>query len=98
MGYILYFDTETTGKANFRAPADDPSQPRLVQLGALLTNDDGKEIAALNLIVKPNGWTVPAEAAAVHGITTERATNEGVDLEFILPLFRMLSIKAHTLV
>lgn len=37
---ILFYDTETTGKADFRAAPDAAHQPRLVQLAAILANPD----------------------------------------------------------
>ena len=69
----LIFDSETTGKALWKEPADDPRQPRIVQLGAILYDDERRVVAEMNLVVRPDGWTVPAEAAAIHGFTTERA-------------------------
>lgn len=85
---ILFFDTETTGKADFKAAPDAPHQPHLVQLGALLTDDTGAEVASINLIAKPEGFTIPEEASAVHGFTTEKAMASGVDRKHILRVFR----------
>ncbi len=85
---ILFFDTETTGKADFRAEPDAPHQPHLVQLGALLTDDGGNEVASINLIAKPEGFTIPVEASSIHGITTERAAADGIDRKHILRIFR----------
>jgi DNA polymerase III subunit epsilon len=85
---ILFFDTETTGKADFRSPPDAPHQPRLVQIGLVLTAEDGKEAASMNLIVKPDGFTIPEEASRVHGITTEKATALGVSRKHVLRIFR----------
>lgn len=75
---ILFFDTETTGLPQWVRPSDDPSQPHLVQLAMVLTQDDGSEIEHHNMIIRPDGWTIPEEVAAIHGITTERAMDEGV--------------------
>lgn len=94
----LFFDTETTGKCDFKASFESERQPHLVQLGALLTEDSGEERAVLNCIIQPFGWTVPAEAASVHGITTEIADRSGVPLASALSLFSMLCAKADTLV
>lgn len=93
----LVFDTETTGKADFKLPPEDPVQPRLVQLGAILY-EDTHVMAELNLIVRPNGFTIPDEAAKVHGITTEKALAFGVDEKLALLCFSALLEKAETLV
>lgn len=93
----LFFDTETTGKADFRSPPDADHQPRLVQLGAILTDDAGKELSAINLIIEPNGFEIPEEASRVHGITTEIARNYGVDLEVALSIFERLAKKPQVI-
>ncbi|MBI4347991.1 MAG: 3'-5' exonuclease [Elusimicrobia bacterium] len=78
----LFFDTETTGvPKNYRAPAADTRNwPRMVQLAWLLTDGAGKALHQGEFIIKPDGFTIPAEAAKIHGITTERALAEGVEL------------------
>lgn len=55
------------------------NQPRLVQFAALLTDDLGAEISSISVIIRPDGFTIPDEAAAIHGITTELAMDRGVD-------------------
>lgn len=75
---ILCFDTETTGFPDFRSPSDAPQQPHLVQLAMVLLDDDLVERSSVNLIIKPDGWTIPDDVAKIHGITTEMATRLGV--------------------
>lgn len=87
---ILAFDTETTGKADFNSPASAKHQPHIVQLGAILFDDSWSVRAELNLIVKPDGWTIPEEASNIHGITTTIANSCGVDLSSALSCFRGL--------
>ncbi len=71
---FVAFDTETDGINN----------PRLVELGAVLVDlaDDSvaTERASISLIVRPDGYEIPAGATAVHGITTELAIRIGVPL------------------
>ena len=83
---LLFFDTETTGvPRNYKAPASDLNNwPRLVQIAWLLANDDGTEIESAEYIVKPDGFTIPADAARIHGITTEVALREGADIRVVL--------------
>lgn len=94
----LVFDTETTGKANFNAPPEHESQPRLVQLGAQLLDEGFVVRAEVNLIVKPDGFTIPTEAANVHGITTEIATKYGYPEPIVLGQFACLCQYATVLV
>lgn len=81
------FDSETTGKADFKKSAGHPAQPHIVQLGAILFDEEKHVVAEMNLLIKPDGWTVPAEAAAIHGISTERAERYGVPLKTAILLF-----------
>lgn len=95
---ILFFDTETTGKANFRLPPEAPTQPRIVQLAALMLNSDWTEAASINLIIKPEGFTIPDEAAAIHGITQGIALESGVCIDTALWTFVELALCVEQLV
>lgn len=85
----LFFDTETTGlPKNWQAPAHDTDNwPRMVQLAWVATNDNGEVLSGQNYIIKPEGFLIPKEASIVHGITTERALTEGIDLHNALQEF-----------
>lgn len=95
---ILFFDTETTGLPDFRAAPGAEHQPHLVQLAALLTEDDGTERASFSVIVKPPESGIPAGAAAVHGITTDVAERCGISNSRAVALFDDLASRADTLV
>lgn len=59
---------------NYKAPNYDiQNWPRLVQLAWILADDKGNKIHSGNLIVRPDGFEIPTDAAKVHGITTEIA-------------------------
>lgn len=76
---IVSYDTETTGIPDWKVPSDDPSQPHLVQLGAIVVDAETREVIdTLDVIIKPDGWEIPDEVAEIHGITTERALTEGI--------------------
>jgi DNA polymerase-3 subunit epsilon len=96
----LFFDTETTGlPLSWNAPASNTSNwPRMVQLACLLTDPDGIIIEQRNFIIKPEGYTIPSEASNIHGITTERANREGLDLNASLSDFSSLLVRATHLV
>jgi len=91
---ILFYDTETTGLVDHKAPHTAGHQPRLVQLAALL-EEDGVVIGSLSAIIRPaKGVTIDAGAAAVHGITTERALARGVRLGSVLDIFHNWTCQA----
>lgn len=94
----LFFDTETTGIARFNLPPEHPTQPHIVQLGAILADDNRRVVAEMNLLVKPEGWTIPPEAAAVHGISTELAAASGLRVQTVVKLFMQLVLRADLIV
>lgn len=85
----LYYDTETTG---FPAKAGSPlsEQPFIVQLAAILVDDDEGEMASMNVTIKPAGWTVPEDAAKIHGISTEKAERFGIPIASAMSMFSQL--------
>lgn len=74
----LFIDTETTG---LDVRFDD-----LVQVAWILTDESDCEITSGNFIVKPDGFTIPASATQIHGITTTQAIMEGRPLKEVLRL------------
>jgi len=90
----LFLDMETTGKAFFKLPSYHPSQPRMVSLGAILADENSREIAILDLIIKPDGFEIPEGASAIHGITTEHAEKVGVPIKVALSLLGDMAILA----
>lgn len=89
---FLFFDTETTGlPRSWNAPVTDLANwPRMVQLAYMAYDADGNELAAVDTLIKPVGFTIPADSAKIHGITTERALKEGRDLAEVLKEFKAL--------
>ncbi|MCP2517441.1 3'-5' exonuclease [Achromobacter mucicolens] len=84
----FFYDTETTGLPQFKEPSEHPDQPHIVQLAAALVDLDTREtVASLDVVVRPDGWTIPDEVAAVHSITTEHAAAVGVPESLALSLF-----------
>lgn len=100
MNIALAFDTETTGLPLFKDPSEHPDQPHIVQLAAVLVDlDTRRELASMDVIVKPDGWTIPSETAAIHGITQEHALDvgipEAVAVEMLLALWAQRTRIAH---
>ena len=86
--YLIY-DTETTGlPKNWKAPlSDSDNWPRMVQISWQIHDIKGDLIEVKNFIIKPENYTIPYAVVKVHGITTERAQKQGVDLAFVLQEF-----------
>jgi DNA polymerase III epsilon subunit-like protein len=87
---LLFLDVETTG---FRADSD-----RVVQIAWALADGDGRMIEVEDHIIRPQGFSIPAGAARVHGITTARAEREGRELAEVLGEFAATAAEATTLV
>lgn len=79
---FLFFDTETTGlPRNWRAPMTQlDNWPRMVQLAWMVCDDLGAEWASASRIIRPDGYSIPADASRIHGITTQKACAEGIPL------------------
>lgn len=91
MSLILFYDTETTGLPLWNEPSGHPGQPHIVQLAAALVDSETRKVeASINLVVFPAHWTIPDEVAAVHGISTEKATIVGVEESQALMMFLSL--------
>jgi DNA polymerase III subunit epsilon len=88
---ILFFDTETTGIPDPKLPAEDPSQPRVVQIAAIMDYPDGTEAQRLDVILYCDD--VPEEASNVHGITTEISRkiglNEGTGIDLFIDMLEV---------
>ncbi len=86
---FLIYDTETTGlPRNFEAPVTDlENWPRVIQLAWQLHDANGNLVEAKEFIIRPENFTIPYNAAKVHGISTELAMQEGEDLKLVLEQF-----------
>jgi DNA polymerase-3 subunit epsilon len=96
----LFFDTETTGlPKNWKAPVTDLNNwPRLVQLAYLLFDSSGNKISGGDYIIKPYGFIIPPDSSRIHGITNERAINEGQQLMKVLQEFNSFIVRANYIV
>lgn len=88
----LVFDTETTGKCNFKNPPDHPDQPFICQLGAILYDDKEQIRGELNVIIKPTPlWRMEQGAADIHGITTSVGERYGIPIGAALYTFAKMA-------
>jgi len=94
----LVLDTETTGLPLKGVPASDPRQARVMQLGAVLLDDD-KEVACFYSRLYPDAWPVVHPAAeAAHGITLESCEQVGVAQRAALDVLSEFAAAAEVVV
>jgi DNA polymerase III epsilon subunit-like protein len=96
----VFFDTETSGlPRDWSAPASDVSNwPHLVQIAWVCCDADGKTTTSHEYLIKPQGFKISKQAIELHGITTEHALREGVDLAPVLAEFSGAVQSARTVV
>lgn len=83
----LFIDTETTGIHN----------AKIVELAALLTDEHGKEMSSMNVLIN-NNVEIPAQVTDIHGITTEMCEDYGIHLNNALDMFVALHDKAKLVI
>jgi DNA polymerase-3 subunit alpha/DNA polymerase-3 subunit epsilon len=72
---FLFVDTETTGLS--------PTS-RIVSVSWAVFDGSQTQISCQHHLVQPIGFTIPASATRVHGITTDRAQRTGLPLQTVL--------------
>ena len=80
---VLFFDTETTGIPDRAAKwdVDFADYPHVVQLAWMR----GEKMESH--IIRPDGWDIPDDVVAVHGITTEYALEHGEPFAAVVDQF-----------
>jgi DNA polymerase-3 subunit epsilon len=96
----MFMDTETNALPDYGKRARDPSQPHIVQLACMTTDDLGNELEFYDQIAKPTDWEITKELSDIHGITHEHALEVGIDekemLQYLLDKIKKSSlIVAH---
>ena len=86
---FLIFDTETTGlPRDYNAPLTDfDNWPRVVQIAWQQHDINGILLSSGNFLVKPEGFVIPYNAEKIHGISTQKANDEGIELQQALHKF-----------
>jgi len=96
----LIFDTETTGlPKNWAAPISDTDNwPRCVQIAWQLHDEMGTLIEHEDYLINPEGFNVPYDAERIHGISTELAIQQGIQLKEMLDKFNSALSKTKYIV
>lgn len=94
--FLLPFDTESTGIPYWKERSDFKKQPHIVQLAALLVDENTRDIVdSMDVIVKPDGWEISQETIDIHGITMEKAMDVGIPEVEALEMFLELWKRCH---
>ncbi len=85
----LIFDTETTGlPKSWNAPITDTDNwPRAIQIAWQLHDELGNLIEHNDFLINPDGFNIPYDAERIHGISTDLAIEQGIELSEGLRLF-----------
>lgn len=80
---VIFFDVETTGvpDRNWNWELDYAKYPHIVQLAWKFGEAEESHI------IYPDGWDIPDDVVAVHGITTEYAKANGEPFAAVISLF-----------
>jgi DNA polymerase-3 subunit epsilon len=93
---ILVLDTETTGLIR---DYTSPDAPHLASIAACIYDTDARRVqASLNLMVRPDGWEMPAEAEAVNGLSTDHLVQYGIRLSTVMEAFTAFTGPAQLVV
>jgi len=106
----LFFDVETTGlpvrkwgKSKYR-DLDSFAGSRIVSIAWRLApvGTTAQVNPVVHRIVRPDGYQIPSSATAIHGISDERARNEGLPIcdvleEFCRAVRQCVRIVSHNL-
>lgn len=86
---FLFFDIETAGRPrSWKAPATDVfNWPRLVEIAWQLYDKKVQLIESNQFIIKPEGFEIPYDSERIHGISMEKAKEEGVPVKEALEAF-----------
>lgn len=105
MALATYFDYETTGKLGKGWKITQSSLPFLpfaVQLAAVLADSETAEVKeSFDVLIKPEGYdSMPSGAQEIHGISYERAMDEGIPKHEAIEMFkdfvdRSVGVVAH---
>ncbi len=96
----LIFDTETTGlPKRWDAPVTDIGNwPRCIQIAWQLHDDMGKLLSHEDYLIRPEGFNIPYDAERIHGISTELAEANGINLSEALDKFKQALANAKFIV
>lgn len=95
---ILFLDTETSGFIKKDLPVDHADQAWACQIGAILTDVKDKDLALLNMMVKPNGREINYHAEKIHGMSQSYLEQHGLEELIVTEEFGKMLRQANLIV
>jgi DNA polymerase-3 subunit epsilon len=87
MSGFAVLDCETTGLFRWDQPADAEGQPRLAHLAMIFVDANLQEESVVDLLVKPEGWAMPPEVAAINHLPNEILLEKGLPVAHVLQTY-----------
>jgi len=92
---LLAFDTETSGKYDFKSPPTAPHQPRLMQLGLQVLDKELNPVASWSTLIEATGFDPEPGAVEVHGISGDKARAYGIPVQHALAILKKYRSKCE---
>lgn len=93
---LLFYDTETSGLPDFRAPSEAPHQPHIIQLAAIVLDEYSNEVRTMNRLIKTDGLILDKKISELTGITQEQLDAEGLEPEKVMAEFSAMAEGVET--
>ena len=94
---LMFFDTETNGLIpKYFSQITD--MPRVVQLSWIVADEDGQIEKECDYLIKPIDFDLYEDSIKVHGITKEKAMNQGIEIKTIISMFITDLNRCHAIV
>lgn len=93
----LFIDTETSDMVKWKLPFDDPSQPWIVQLGMILS-DENRIYHEVGMIIYNQERTIQPGAQKIHGISEKVSHKYGTDEQLIADIIAEFCVLSDILI
>jgi len=94
MSILLAFHAESSNIPDWPAKSDEPHQPHIVRLAAVLIDDKTQDVLdSMDVVVVQDGWESTPESFEVHGITKPYSEGFGIPEAEAIEMFISLWLK-----
>jgi DNA polymerase-3 subunit epsilon len=90
----LFFDVETSGFINKNIPLQAKEQPHIIQLAAILADNNQTILSQINVIIKHDGLIIPSKITELTGITQAMHDTSQCDVKTAISIFNAMKYSA----